>query len=174
MDGDHGKASSRSYGGFNLFTALSSLSPLLESYGGHELAAGFTISRENIDTFREKISALAEEFYAELDERTTIDIDCAITAELLTVPGIDSLNSLEPTGNGCPKPVLMMERLQVERINVVGNGRHMRLRLRQGRWGLNAICFSCTPDSASIQQGDLVDVAFVPQSTNSVGNAVYN
>ena len=163
MDGDHGKASSRSYGGFNLFTALSSLSPLLESYGGHELAAGFTISRGNIDAFREQISTLAEEFYAEVDERTTIDIDCAITAELLTVPGIDSLNSLEPTGNGCPKPVLMMERLQVERINVVGNGRHMRLRLRQGRWGLNAICFSCTPDSASIQQGDLVDVAFVPQ-----------
>ena len=163
MDGDHGKASSRSYGGFNLFTALSSLSPLLESYGGHELAAGFTISRGNIDAFREQISAMAEEFYAEVDERTTIDIDCAITAELLTVPGIDSLNALEPTGNGCPKPVLMIERLQIERINVVGNGRHMRLRLRQGRWSLNAICFSCTPDSASIQQGDLVDVAFVPQ-----------
>ena len=163
MDGDHGKASSRSYGGFNLFSSLSSLSPLLESYGGHELAAGFTISRGKIDEFREQICALAKEFYAEIDERTTLDVDCAVTAELLTVPGVDALNALEPTGNGCPKPVLMLERLHVERINMVGGGRHMRLRLRQGRYGLNAIFFSATPDSASVQPGDLVDVAFVPQ-----------
>ena len=163
MDGDHGKASSRSYGGFNLFTSLSTLAPLLESYGGHELAAGFTISRGKIDEFREKICSLAREFYAEIDERTTLDVDCSVTAELLTVAGIDSLNALEPTGSGCPKPVLMMERLQVERITMVGGGRHMRLRLRQGRYGLNAIYFSATPESASIQPGDLVDVAFVPQ-----------
>ena len=163
MDGDHGKASSRSYGGFNLFSSLSALSPLLESYGGHELAAGFTISRGKIDEFREQICALAKEFYAEIDERTTLDVDCAVTAELLTVPGVDALNALEPTGNGCPKPVLMLERLHVERINMVGGGRHMRLRLRQGRYGLNAIYFSATPESASVQPGDLVDVAFVPQ-----------
>ena len=163
MDGDHGKASSRSYGGFNLFSALSTLSPLLESYGGHELAAGFTISRENIDAFRREICALARDYYASMDQRTTLDLDCAITADLLTVAGIDSLNTLEPCGNGCPKPVLMMERLQVERISMVGGGRHMRLRLRQGRHGINAIYFSANPETASIQPGDLVDAAFLPQ-----------
>ena len=163
MDGDHGKASSRSYGGFNLFTSLSTLSPLLESYGGHELAAGFTIHRHNIDQFRREICALTQDFYADMDQRTTLDVDCAIPAELLTVAGIDSLNILEPCGNGCPKPVLMMERLVVERINLVGGGRHMRLRLRQGRHMVNAIYFSATPETASIQPGDLVDVAFQPQ-----------
>ena len=163
MDGDHGKASSRSYGGFNLFSSLSTLSPLLESYGGHELAAGFTINRHNIDQFRREICALAQDYYAEMDQRTTLDVDCAISAELLTVAGIDNLNILEPCGNGCPKPVLMMERLHVERINSVGGGRHMRLRLRQGRHMVNAIYFSATPETASIQPGDLVDVAFQPQ-----------
>ena len=163
MDGDHGKASSRSYGGFNLFAALSTLSPLLESYGGHELAAGFTISRHMIDTFRQRICDMAEAFYADTDSRTALDVDCTVTPELLTVPGIDSLSVLEPCGNGCPKPVLMMERLQVERITMVGGGRHMRLRLRQGRYGLNAIYFSATAETASIAPGDLVDVAFAPQ-----------
>ena len=163
MDGDHGKASSRSYGGFNLFSSLSALAPLLESYGGHELAAGFTISRGRIDEFREQICAMAEKFYAEAESRTVLDVDCAITAELMTVAGIDSLNILEPCGNGCPKPVLMMERLVVDRINMVGNGRHMRLRLRQGRHYINAIYFSTTPQTASVEPGDLVDVAFVPQ-----------
>ena len=55
LDGDHGKASSRSYGGFNLFSSLSALSPLLESYGGHELAAGFTIHKDKIPAFRQEM-----------------------------------------------------------------------------------------------------------------------
>jgi single-stranded-DNA-specific exonuclease len=163
MDGDHGKASSRSYGGFSLFTALSSLAPLLESYGGHELAAGFTISRGNIDRFRQEICAIARDYYAQMDDRTVLDVDCAIPAELLSVAGIDSLTTLEPCGNGCPKPLLMMERLHLERIHMVGNGRHMRLRLRQGRHIVNGIFFSATPETASIQPGDLVDAAFYPQ-----------
>ena len=163
LDGDHGKASSRSYGGFNLFGALTTLSPLLESYGGHELAAGFTIHRGQIDAFRQAVCALANEYYDIGGARTVLEADCAITPELLTIRGIDSLNALEPCGNGCPKPVLVMENVIVDRISLVGNGRHTRLRLRQGYHTLNAIAFGMTPQSASIEPGDVVDVAFIPQ-----------
>ena len=163
LDGDHGKASSRSFGGFNLFSSLTALAPLLESYGGHELAAGFTISRGQIPAFRSQICQLAGSYYSDDTPRTILDIDCAIPPEMLTLKGIESLDALEPCGNGCPKPVLMMKNLIVERINLVGGGRHMRLRLRCGRYGLNAIYFSATPETASIQPGDLVDVAFTPQ-----------
>ena len=163
LDGDHGKASSRSFGGFNLFSSLRELSPLLESYGGHELAAGFTISRSQIPEFRNRICQIASTYYRDDTPRTVLDIDCAIQPELLTISGIDSLDALEPCGNGCPKPVLMMKNMTVDRINLVGGGRHMRLRLRCGRHSLGAIYFSATPESASIQTGDLVDVAFTPQ-----------
>ena len=163
LDGDHGKASSRSYGGFNLFTSLSVLSPYLESYGGHELAAGFTIHRENIADFRREINALAQSYYCDDTPRTVLEADCVIPPELLTMHSIQSLDCLEPCGNGCPKPVLVMENLQVDRISQIGGGRHMRLRLRAGRHMFNAIYFSATPESASINQDDWVDVAFVPQ-----------
>ena len=163
LDGDHGKASSRSYGGFNLFSALTELSDLLESYGGHELAAGFTIHADRIGDFREAICEKVSASYTEDVPRTVLDCDCAITPELLTLYNIDSLDTLEPCGNGCPKPTLVMENLTVERISLVGGGRHMRLRLRSGRYGFNAIYFSATPETASIAEGDLVDVAFVPQ-----------
>ena len=163
LDGEHGKASSRSHGGFNLFTSLTALSPLLESYGGHELAAGFTISRSNIPEFRRQICALAAGFYSDETPRTSLDVDCAIPAELLTIPNIESLEVLEPCGNCCPKPVLMMKNLTIERIAMVGGGRHMRLRLRSGRTGVNAIYFSATPQAVSIQSGDVVDIAFTPQ-----------
>ena len=62
LEGDKGKASSRSYGGFNLFASLTQLSDLLESYGGHELAAGFTISKEKIPAFRVEVCQLARSF----------------------------------------------------------------------------------------------------------------
>ena len=163
LDGEHGKASSRSFGGFNLFASLTALSHLLESYGGHELAAGFTISRECIADFRREICQRAAEYYSGSGPRTVIDIDCAVTPELLTVRGIDALSRLEPCGNSCPKPVLMMEKMTVERISAVGNGRHLRLRLRSGHHSINAIFFSTTAESASVEPGDMVDVAFHPQ-----------
>ena len=163
LDGDHGKASSRSYGGFNLFSSLTKLAPLLESYGGHELAAGFTINRQQIPAFRKEICAMAAAYYTDEGPRTHLDVDCAVTPELLTVRGIEALGALEPCGNGCPKPVLMMEKLTVDRISLVGGGRHMRLRLRDRYHAINAIYFSATPESAYIQPGDVVDVAFCPQ-----------
>ena len=163
LDGEHGKASSRSHGGFNLFASLSALSPLLESYGGHELAAGFTISRANIPEFRRQICALAAQYYTDDVARTVLDVDCAVSPELLTLHNVDSLQMLEPCGNGCPKPVLMMKNLTIDRISMVGGGRHMRLRLCSGHTYLNAIYFSANPQTVSIQPGDLVDVAFTPQ-----------
>lgn len=163
LDGEHGKASSRSHGGFNLFASLTSLAPLLESYGGHELAAGFTISRGNIPEFRRQVCALAAGFFCDDTPRTSLDVDCAIPAELLSIANIESLDVLEPCGNGCPKPVLMVKNLLIERIHMVGGGRHMRLRLRSGRSSINAIYFSADPQSVSVQPGDLVDIAFTPQ-----------
>ncbi len=163
LDADHGKGSSRSFGGFNLFSALSRLSPLLENYGGHEMAAGFTIDKSRIADFRREICALARTYYTQDTPRTALEADCAVSPELLTLANVDSLEKLEPCGNGWPKPVLVMERLEIEKISQVGNGRHMRLRLRQGRYGINAIYFSATPQTTFISQGDWVDVAFVPQ-----------
>ena len=163
LDGEHGKASSRSYGGFNLFAALKESSCLLESYGGHELAAGFTVLRQNIPAFREKITAMAKKYYAGSIQQIVLDTDCVVTPELLTLSNVSSLSALEPCGNGCPRPLLVMEKLQIEKISQVGSGKHMRLQLRKGQHTLQAIYFSATAQSASICVGDEVDVAFAPQ-----------
>ncbi len=163
LDGEHGKASSRSFGGFNLFSALTELSGLLESYGGHELAAGFTIGRQQIPAFRQEICRLVAERACDSGAETPLETDCVVPAELLTLHNLESLDALEPCGNGCPKPVLVMENLTVERLMPVGGGRHLRLRLQSGSHSFNGIFFSATPETISVSQGDLVDVAFVPQ-----------
>ena len=163
LDGDKGKASSRSYGGFNLFASLEQLSDLLESYGGHELAAGFTIRREQIDLFRERILALTDAFSRSPACNPSLKIDCEIPPQLLTVPNVQQLDELEPCGAGCPRPVLYMRNMTVTDLSEVGGGKHLRLRLSKGPFTWGAIFFSTNAQRAAVAQGDVVDIAFTPQ-----------
>ena len=163
LDGEHGKASSRSYGGFNLFASLEKLSHLLESYGGHELAAGFTIGRDQIDLFREEASKLAAEFVASGQQKASLMIDCAVEPELLTEENVEALDQLEPCGAGCPKPVLYMNDLLVTQLSEVGGGKHLRLRLSRDGVELGAIFFSATAAKYKVSHMSRVEVAFTPQ-----------
>ena len=163
LDGDKGKASSRSYGGFNLFASLEQLSDLLESYGGHELAAGFTIRREQIDLFRERILALTDAFSRSPACNPSLKIDCEIPPQLLTVPNVQQLDELEPCGAGCPRPVLYMRNMTVTDLSEVGGGKHLRLRLSGHGYHFNGIFFSTTARLAAVALGDVVDIAYTPQ-----------
>ena len=163
MMGDMGKASSRSYGGFPLFSTLDSLSELLENFGGHELAAGFTISRENIPVFREKVSAMAAEYRREHPDGTALELDCAISPNLLTVPNVSALDMMEPFGASCPRPLLYLDDMLVEQMMEVGGGKHLKLRLSRDGRQLGCIFFSTTACKAAIAVGDTVEVAFTPQ-----------
>ena len=163
LDGEHGKASSRSYGGFPLFSSLTQLSHLVESYGGHELAAGFTIRRNQIPAFREAVSALAREYYREGATKTVLEADCIVQPELVTLSNVEKLACLEPCGNGCPKPVLVMEKLTAEKPCPIGGGRHYRLKLHNDRYSFQAIWFCVDAQTLSVEEGDVVDVAFTPQ-----------
>jgi len=163
LDGERGKASSRSYGGFNLFSSLERLAHLLESYGGHELAAGFTIGRSEIAPFREAVRKLAEDFVASGQQKAALEIDCAVEPRLLNEENVTALDQLEPCGAGCPKPVFYMDGLNVDLLSEVGGGKHLRLRLSREGCSFGAIFFSTTALRAGIAQGDRVEIAFTPQ-----------
>ena len=164
LDGAHSKASSRSWGGFNLYASLAQLSGLLESYGGHELAAGFTIDQAQIPAFRRQMAELSAAWTASGQAVNALDIDCEITDPgLLTLENVAGLSVLEPTGAGFPAPSFCMSGLTVERMTEVGGGRHLKLRLRRGRQYLNAIFFSMTAAASGVMEGDIVEIAFTPQ-----------
>ncbi len=164
LTGDRGKASSRSYGGFNLFQALTGMEELLEGYGGHELAAGFTIPRENIEEFRRRICQKTEEYLTAQQPGNALQIDCEAEGSLLTLENVESLSQLEPCGTGCPRPVFVMSEATVQNISTVGGGKHLRLRLcsREGAQ-LQAIWFSGGAAAKKLKEGDRVDVAFNAQ-----------
>ena len=170
LDGERGKASSRSYGGFNLFASLEKLSGLLESYGGHELAAGFTIRRNEIDRFRQEVRQMADDFVASGQQRAALEIDCAVEPHLLNEENIVALDQLEPCGAGCPKPVFYMDGLMVDQLSEVGGGKHLRLRLSRDGHSFGTIFFSTTALRSGITLGDRVEVAFTPQINEFRGN----
>lgn len=163
LDGDKGKASSRSYGGFNLFQSLESMSELLESYGGHELAAGFTIRKDRIDAFRDQLTALSADFTSSGACDRSLKLDCEIPGALLTLDNIAALEELEPCGASCPRPMLIMRNLTVTDLTEVCGGKHLRLRLSDGKQSYGAIFFSTDAKRAGVAQGDLVEIAYTPQ-----------
>lgn len=158
--GEHGKASSRSYGGFHLFAGLRETAELLEGYGGHELAAGFTIPRAHIDEFRRRIRLCAARHAAKSTHTSTLQIDCELMPQWITLQTVQELDQLEPTGAGCAKPVFCLSELRIERLQLIGNGRHLRLKLRaKDGSAFNSIFFSGGSLAQELSVGDCIDVA---------------
>jgi single-stranded-DNA-specific exonuclease len=159
-----GKGSCRSFGGFNLFAALEQSADLLEQFGGHELAAGFTIDQAKIDLFRARMeqAVLACTGGAEMVSALQVDLKVEDPG-LLTQQAVASLSMLEPFGAGNPKPVLMLSGAVIQGVFPVGGGRHLKLRLRYQDVGFDGIFFSATAAQLGLGPGDRVDVAFTPQ-----------
>ena len=162
LDGDKGKGSCRSCGGFNLFDALSACSEYLEGFGGHTLAAGLTIKRENIDAFRAALAAYYREHPG--DSVSTLELDvCVDSAELLTMACVEDLARIEPCGAGNPRPQLCMLGTRLTDLIPIGGGRHLRLQLEKFGQTFEAVFFNQTAENLGLRTGDCVDAAFYPQ-----------
>lgn len=111
-----GKGSGRSIKGFNLFAALESCKPLLEEFGGHEQAVGFSLKQENLPKVREKINEFAFAQYAAEAFIKKIPVDLEIKLEDLRSAFLHELSLLEPHGVGNPRPVFLTKNLRVKNI----------------------------------------------------------
>uniref|UniRef100_UPI0025C4419A single-stranded-DNA-specific exonuclease RecJ n=1 Tax=Flavonifractor sp. TaxID=2049025 RepID=UPI0025C4419A len=159
-----GKGSCRSFAGFNLFAALEHCAPLLEGFGGHALAAGFTIKEENIPAFAAAMNDYVSAATGGREMVSVLDVDGELDDPgLLTLEGVEGLDLLEPYGAGNPKPVFSLSGCLISAMSGVGGGRHLKLKLSAGGRSLDAIFFSATAAEAGVEVGDRVDVAFTPQ-----------
>ena len=164
LNGSTGKGSCRSWGGFNLFAALEHCKDLLLGFGGHELAAGFTIQRENIPAFRDRMNDYARQMCGEGTPETVLDIDAAITRPGdVTLEELEALSTLEPYGSGNTRPVFCLLGATLLRTQNVGQNRHLKLRLGKGCAQFDGIFFSTVAESCGCQPGDRVDAAFYLQ-----------
>lgn len=162
LDGELGKGSCRSYGSFNLFDALGACSEYLEGFGGHAFAAGLTLKRENIDSFR---AALGEYYRDHPPERQSqLEPELLLRdLSLLTMEDVESLEALEPCGGGNPKPLICVCGAVVESITPIGGGKHLRARIAKAGQKLDCVFFSHSPADLDLREGQCADLCFVPQ-----------
>lgn len=155
-----GKGSGRSIKTFNLFHALENSGSLLLKYGGHELAAGLSVSDKNIDAFRKDINDYAKSVLTDEDFIPVINIDCELPLKFVSLATIERMTFLEPYGMGNPIPVFYCRNASVVSQRLLKNGKHLKLVLSDGENHVDAIGFNMGTFASNIRQGDSVDVAF--------------
>ena len=159
-DDDLGKGSGRSIKGLNLVEALANSEEHLARFGGHELAAGLTIRRGNIDAFRKQINQYAHKYLTEDMLCISIDADCEVKMSELTLSLAQEIDKLEPFGTSNPVPNFVLRDASLLRIIPMGNGKHTKLILEKDGISMVAVWFGTESTAVPFEIGDRLDVMF--------------
>ncbi len=135
-----GKGSARSIEGYHLFEGLRACRQHLVKFGGHEAAAGFTITEENLAPLQEALAAAFEAQVGDVMLRPTLKVDAAVELFDLDQGFYKHLKRLRPFGPGNPEPVFVSQAVECLTSRVVGE-RHLKVQLSQGEVVKDAIAF---------------------------------
>jgi single-stranded-DNA-specific exonuclease len=136
------QGSCRSIPEFNVAAALEECHDLLVAFGGHPLAAGFTVTRQNLSQIQERITALATEQLGHLELRPEIVIDADVPLSILTGDTFSVMQKLSPFGRGNPQPTFLTREVEVVECRNFGKkGGWLKLKLKQGNITWQAVDF---------------------------------
>lgn len=157
FEGEEGKGSGRSIPGFDLHEALAETAKYLEKYGGHEMAVGLSLKKNNFNRFKE-----AFEKYVEEKDITgivpIIEIDKQISLKDIDSNIVKQLDLLEPFGEANRRPVFVYKNLKIDSIRALSDGKHLKMTLKDGNTIVNAIGFNMGQLSKEYMIGDRIDV----------------
>lgn len=162
LDGELGKGSGRSISRFNLHSALHQCGDLLERFGGHHMAAGLTIRREQLDAFRERFASIARAQLPLDDLGPEQRVDLVLELDAVSDDLERLCRHLEPCGMGNPSPVFGARSVRLEGVRRVGQN-HLKAIIAGAGSRLGAIGFGWADRTPWLNPADrnaAVDVAF--------------
>lgn len=159
LDGDEARGSARSVQGFSIIEAISNCSDLLLRYGGHPLAAGFTLNSANAAGFAQQIEDFAERT-SPIMPTAYLTADCEISPNDLSINSVTEIDRLAPFGAGNETPIFVMRGLRIERVMPTADGRHIRVAFLKDGKELTSVFFGTSPSRFPYMIGDRVDIAF--------------
>lgn len=151
------KGSGRSVEGFSLFDAIHHNGDLFTKYGGHPMAAGFSMAQENLPAFRKAMNDYAASL-AEIPAQT-VHLDCKLRPASLSVEIPQQLRYLEPFGTDNPLPMFGLFQMTLEEITPVGGGKHLRLGFHRQGSRIQCVLFAMSADQFPYNRGDVLDLA---------------
>ena len=144
----------------NLVVALGKCEDCLVKYGGHELAAGLTIQRCQVDQFRERINEYAAKTLSADDFKIRMYADCELEMKDINMELAQDLSLLEPYGVGNPSPTFIMRDVTVSKIISIGAGKHTKLLLQKDGMSIFGMYFGVGATALGFEVGDTIDVLF--------------
>lgn len=160
FDGETGKGSGRSISGMSLMAALQDSQDLLIQYGGHELAAGLSVRRDQLEAFKARIGAYAAEALPQLGGDAPVKIDAILSPEEVTLRQAEELLRFEPFGIANPQPLFITEGLTVASVVPLSGGKHVKLLLSVGDGFLTALWFNRSPAELGCMAGDRISLLY--------------
>ncbi len=155
-----GTASARSINGFHLHNALSGCADYLETFGGHEGAAGLTIKKENIDPFRELINKLAQEMLEAKKLIPTLCIDCEIPLASINMELANVIEAMQPFGEGNPAPIFCSRQVTVKTYPKILGRDTIKFWVTDEQFTISAVGFGMAKYSGLIRPGEKIDLAY--------------
>jgi single-stranded-DNA-specific exonuclease len=162
LNGEEGKGSCRSIKNFHLFEVLSECSNLLKNYGGHRYAAGLTLYRNRLLSFKEKINALASDRILTKDLIPTIDIDMEIPISSLNKKLISGLDELSPFGLGNPKPLFSSCNLRIRTAPQIFRRGSIKMWVTDGNVTAEAMGFNMADSLPTDPLDKNIDIVYSP------------
>ena len=135
------RGSARSIPEFHITHALNECTDLLIRYGGHAAAAGFTVANEHLDELADRLRGLAAEQLAGVDLTPVLPVDTEVELSQMSWKLQQELTQLEPCGHANPHPLFLSRNVRVQNQRAVGNGKHLKLMLYDGRTAWDGIAF---------------------------------
>lgn len=153
-----GKGSARSIKGLNMVEALANCERYLTKYGGHELAAGLSVERCNLDIFRKKLNEYASKKLASPDSAPKIFIEAEIHEDDVTLNMVDALSKLEPYGAKNPEPIFVLRNVSIAELVPLSMGKHTRMIVCKNSCDIAAVFFGHNLINEGFAVGDEVDI----------------
>ena len=157
-DGSFLRGSARSIGEFHLFKALSANAGCLTQYGGHKLAAGFSLKKEDYPAFCAGMERYAAEHF-DLMPRPSLTITGRLSKEDLSVEVIRELSVFEPYGAQNEAPVFLLQHAVIAAASELSGGKHLRLTVCVDGKEVPVLCFGSTKPNFPLKIEDAADIA---------------
>lgn len=161
--GDFYTGSARSTSSFNIIQNINTQADLLEKFGGHAQAAGFTVSPGFIEQFRENLLEIADRDLQDSEIVNEESVDCEIRLSDIDTALLGWINLFAPFGSGNQKPKFVIRTLEIADLRLVGQSKnHLSLSFLKRESGeyIGAIGFDLVDENKDLNSRDIIDVLF--------------
>ena len=157
FEGEKAKGSGRSREGFDLHDALEKCNTYIDQFGGHSMAIGVTINKENFAEFKQEIEEYASKIKIE-EFVPIIKIDEKILLQDINIRDIKDLELLEPFGEGNKMPLFQISNVKITSVRALSEGKHLKISVKDENKQIDAIGFNIGNLSSEYSIGSKVDL----------------